>query len=233
MSNTKIQEMKKSEKTKNSAHDKLNNEISIEDKKRVSKLFFYLQDCSIELQAARAIMQIVKSTLNSEDKNGVTLTELDQAFTVKIVKHNFQTVTAMGKVSLHTAIINVCRITEAISDKQTNALLKKYCPISYNRLVKFKKLNYTPSITKYRNKYSAHPINKDTKDFLSLSEIHLLVSKILKIKNLKEMNVDVVFSFINTFHQLEEDSENIVTWIINEMSAELKRNGVDVDSLKR
>lgn len=208
--------------------------ISIDEKRKLLNLFFYLQDVSQEIQSAFGIMQIVESTLDPTiPKESVTFTEFKNTYTVHILNGNPQIIKTMAKVALQTTIINICRISEAVNNPEIKMLFAKYCPISYKRLDVFIEKRYTSHVKQYRNKYAAHPINRTTDEFLSLKEIFSLMEKILKIKTMKDLKFKDIFSFISTLHHPDvKDPDISITWAIHAISIELQKNGIDVDREK-
>ncbi|OTG82331.1 integron-associated HEPN domain-containing protein [Acinetobacter sp. ANC 4648] len=207
---------------------------SKEVSQKLSYLYFYLHDISQEMQSVYGLIQIVEATLSEHvELEAPKFFDMRGEFSVKISKGNPQVIKTMAKISFQTAIINICRLSEAIGHSDMRQLLKKYSPLSLERFEIFIKKYYTKEVKYYRNKYSAHPINRDTDNFLNLKEIFNLIEKILNISSMEKFRLDHFYGFVKEFHHPNiTDPNQSITWAIYEMSNELRNNGITLDREK-
>jgi len=205
------------------------------DEIKLSKLFFYLQDISCEIQSSYGILQIVESTLNdSIPKETVTFNEFKDSYTFKILNKNDQVIRTMAKIALQTTILGICRIAEVITNPELKTLLNKYCPISSKRLDTIIIQRCSPQMKQYRNKYVAHPLDLKNNDFLSLTQIHDLLANILDISDFKNVKFIEIFNLVSSLHRPDLiNPDASLSWAIHHMSGELKSKGVDPDILMR
>lgn len=200
----------------------MNIEVVSEDHTKISQLFFYLQDISLDIQAAHGILQIVDCTLSSKDAS--FFHEYEGNISLKINGVNHQPIYTMAKIAFENLIIAICRIEEAV--KGCSKLLKEKCPDSQKRLISFIKENCSNEVRKYRNEYFAHPFDKK-KGFITRANLISLTEKILSINSISELSIKDFILFAEKMHILNNKDPNLsFTWAIKEMSDELIRNGV-------
>jgi len=198
--------------------------ISEKDNLRISQLFFYLQDISLELQACSAILEIVDKTY---DNNEVEIFKDKEIIHLKLNKINLNVLPFMAKISHQNIILNICRFAEAIKKSGCGKLLNTYCPESQKRFNIFLKDYYTDEIIKYRNCYIAHPMDNDTNDFIPYKELIELSARTLHIKTLENLTIGDFLDFLKRMHFLDESDPNkSLTWAIKGMSDELKGNNI-------
>lgn len=204
-------------------------------KNKLSKLFFYLQDISCEIQSSYGILQIVESTLDdSIPRETVTFNDFKHSYTFQILNKNNEVVKTMAKIALQTTILGICKILEVIRNPDLKILLDKYCPNSYKRLDTIINQRYSNHMRDYRNKYVAHPLDKKNNDFLSLTQIHALLAKILEISDFKDVKFIEIFNLVSALHHPDlEDPDLSISWAIYHMSSELKINGINPNIVMR
>ncbi|MCH7311797.1 MULTISPECIES: integron-associated HEPN domain-containing protein [Acinetobacter] len=198
---------------------------SSEDNSKLSQLFYYLQDISLELQADFAIIGLVEATL--EARGFDSFIEYEGLITTEIKSGNPNTINTMAKVAFHNIILNICRFAEAIQKSGCGKLLRRYCPNSQIRFNKFISEYYTDDIKKYRNCYATHPMDDNTKDFTPRSELISLCEKILGISSLNNLKILDFIRFLKRIHHIDEKNPDIsLVWAIYEMSLELEKSGI-------
>lgn len=197
---------------------------------KLSQLFFYLQDISLELQSSSALLQITKSIyddapfrVNLEEN---VFAEYQMTFLKPI---NPQTLNTLPKLALHSIILNICKFAEAVTKSGCGKLLKEYCPKSLTRFNRMISEMYSDAIKEYRNRYLAHPINNQTNNFASRSELIELLKKILDISNINQLSIYDLLTFIQKlFHTNETDPDKSIAWAIFDMEKELTSNGIQL-----
>lgn len=198
--------------------------ISEKDNLRISQLFFYLQDISLELQASSAILEIVDKVYDNKEVKIFTDKEIIH---LKLKKIDLNILPIMAKISHQNIVLNICRFAEAIKKSGCGKLLNNYCPESQKRFNIFLNDYYTDEIIKYRNCYAAHPMDNDTNDFIPYRELIELSARTLRIETLENLTIGDFLYFLRRMHFLDEsDPDKSLTWAIRKMSDELKENNI-------
>lgn len=105
------------------------------DKKKFVNFYFYLQDCILDIGAARSILK------------GISEGSSEEAVTRTI------------KMCLGVVLLNVCRISDAIRSNQV--IVKELSEKTRNELNKFVKDYHSDNLKKYRNTYLVHSNEKN------------------------------------------------------------------------
>lgn len=197
---------------------------------KLSQLFFYLQDISLELQSSSALLEITKSIYDDAPFRVNLEENVFAEYQITFLKPiNPQTLNTLPKLALHSIILNICKFFEAVKNSGCSKLLKEYCPktlIRFNRMISEM---YSDDIKDYRNQYLAHPINNQTKNFASRSELIDLLKKILDISDINQLSIYDLLTFIQKlFNTTETDPEKSIAWAIFDMEKELFSNGIQL-----
>ncbi|ENX58139.1 MULTISPECIES: integron-associated HEPN domain-containing protein [Acinetobacter] len=203
--------------------------ISKEEHEKLSQLYFFLQDISLELQADSAIFNIVEQTY--DNKEFVMFEDNVSAKGIPLIHvglgaFNKNVLPILAKVAFQNIILCICRAYEAVNNTNSGKILNKYCPKSLRILHKQLNDSYD-NVVGFRNSYVAHPLDGETKNFVPVDQLVAQSKKIIGVSEDKKISIGDFLNYVKKLHFMNEtDPNHSFTWAIRNMHDELKENGV-------
>jgi hypothetical protein len=196
--------------------------LSEDDKNKLEKMYFYMQDIMIEMVSCSTLIQMLYDFHNGREYAFYTEYEKVILTVPKSIDRNIFMTNV--RVPFHLLVVNVFKLGELINQNQR--FLKDYLGDEIkSKLDSFKKKYFTSDVVIYRNKYVAHHRNNETKDFLSYEELTDLLGRILGVSDSRNINWSSFLKYSQNFYtQVESKKAETICQIIYELHPEIEKH---------
>ena len=201
----------------------INNSISSQDKNTLTKLYFYMQDASIEIESCVSLLYIAEKFINGESYR--EMIREDKYLVISPSEGSLHAYVTMSRVAFHNIVINIFKLSELFEKKQR---ILNLIPEFRDAANNFRKDFFTDELKFYRNKYVAHHSDKEQQnDFLSLDQLKACFCKIIGIKEEQfNSNINTVFPYLlkyaENFYSKSNKNSKQICQIIHQSKYEIE-----------
>ncbi|WGE46607.1 integron-associated HEPN domain-containing protein [Actinobacillus equuli] len=194
--------------------------ISEEDKFKLEKMYFYMQDIMMEMVSCHTLIHML---CDFHKGRSYSFFQEYEKITVSVPNNINPNVFMMNvRVPFHILVINIFKLGELI--KQNQALLRKSLnDETKSKFEEFKKKYFTDDLIEYRNKYVAHHRDNKKDDFLNYNELINFLAKILGEADPKQIDWDSFLNYSDNFYTTDSSKKSsTICQIIYDLHIEMQ-----------